>query len=93
MNADGYLVPIGQELLDVDPNSEESPIPAADNFKHEDLTTLLRKINNIYDNQIQPQERFEDYVPTMNNSTPSSATDARSNGEIELVFFSLWSTR
>lgn len=78
MNSEGYLVHMNSDtsdLLDVSP--EDGPSNVDDKFKHEDLTTLLQKINNIYDNRIEPPERFEEYVPTMN----SSASD------VDPVFF------
>jgi hypothetical protein len=52
---------------------------SADRWRHEDLSTLLQTINNIYESRVERQESFEDFVPTVHRaSADSSESDLHS---------------
>jgi hypothetical protein len=52
-------------------NSDVDLLPKPDisgeSFKHEDLTTLLKSVNNIYDT-IEAIEHVEDYIPAAHSA-------------------------
>jgi hypothetical protein len=45
---------------------------SGDRWRHEDLSTLLQNINDIYESRLQPQESFEDFVPTVHPASGDS---------------------
>lgn len=63
--------------------SENSQHSFGDECRHEDLSTLLQNINNIY----EPQESLEDFVPTAHSPNYHETSTFQGPSSTPITFF------